>query len=194
MLLRNKAPLLITDRLELRLPKQSDFAEWHELRKSSRTFLEKWEPTWADDHLSRNAFVNRLNWAQRAVANKSAAPFFLIREADEVMVGGITLDHVRYGASQSGNLGYWIGQQYARRGYMREAILAVVHYAFTELDLSRIEAACLPNNLPSRGLLEKTGFKYEGVAQSYLEIAGRWSNHVLYANLRSDRRGRTDPY
>ena len=194
MLLRNKSPVLITDRLELRLPRQSDFAEWHDLRKSSRAFLEKWEPTWADDHLGRNAFVNRVNWAQKSVANRSAASFFLIRQADGVMVGGITLDHVRYGASQSGTLGYWIGQPYARQGFMREAILAVVHFAFTELDLSRMEAACLPNNRPSRGLLEKTGFKYEGVAQSYLEIAGRWSNHVLYANLRSDRRGRAGPY
>jgi ribosomal-protein-alanine N-acetyltransferase len=52
------------------------------------------------------------------------------------------------------------------------------------LDLSRLEAACLPENAASRGLLERCGFKYEGVAQSYLQINGRWRNHVLYANLR----------
>ena len=75
---------------------------------------------------------------------------------------------------------------------MREAIEAVVHHAFHRLDLSRIEAACLPENTPSRGLLESCGFKYEGVAQSYLQIAGRWRTHVLYASLRMDRRGRTD--
>jgi ribosomal-protein-alanine N-acetyltransferase len=75
---------------------------------------------------------------------------------------------------------------------MREAILAVTHHAFTHLDLSRLEAACLPENAASRGVLEKCGFKYEGVAQSYLQINGRWRNHVLYANLRADRRGRTD--
>ena len=74
---------------------------------------------------------------------------------------------------------------------MREGLEAVVHYAFNEMDLSRLEAACLPENSASRGVLEKTGFKYEGVAQSYLQIDGRWRNHVLYANLRSDRRGRT---
>jgi len=85
-----------------------------------------------------------------------------------------------------------MGQAHARQGYMREAILSVVHHAFTVMDLSRIEAACLPENAASRGVLEKCGFKYEGVAQSYLQIAGRWRNHVLYANLRSDRRGRTD--
>ena len=60
------------------------------------------------------------------------------------------------------------------------------------LDLSRIEAACLPENAASRSLLEDCAFKYEGVAQSYLQITGRWRNHVLYANLRGDRRGRTD--
>jgi ribosomal-protein-alanine N-acetyltransferase len=75
---------------------------------------------------------------------------------------------------------------------MQEAIQAVVHYAFTRVDLSRIEAACLPENAASRGLLESCGFKYEGVAQSYLQISGRWRTHVLYAALRMDRRGKTD--
>lgn len=75
---------------------------------------------------------------------------------------------------------------------MREAIAAVVDHAFGPMDLSRIEAACLPENAASRGVLEKSGFKYEGVSQAYLQINGRWRNHVLYANLRPDRRGRTD--
>jgi ribosomal-protein-alanine N-acetyltransferase len=75
---------------------------------------------------------------------------------------------------------------------MKEAIKAVVHYAFTRVDLSRIEAACLPENNASRKLLESCGFKYEGVAQSYLQIDGRWRTHVLYAALRMDRRGKTD--
>jgi len=75
---------------------------------------------------------------------------------------------------------------------MREAIRAVEHHAFHKMDLSRIEAACLPENLASRGVLETCGFKYEGVAQAYLQINGRWRNHVLYANLRGDRRGRTE--
>ena len=73
-----------------------------------------------------------------------------------------------------------------------EALQAVVHYAFTALDLSRVESACLPENTASRGVLEKCGYKYEGVAQSYLQIDGRWRNHVLYANIRADRRGKSD--
>jgi ribosomal-protein-alanine N-acetyltransferase len=119
-------------------------------------------------------------------------PLFLIRRGDGVLLGAITLDNIRRGPAQAGTLGYWVGEPYARQGFMREAIQALVHHAFTRLDLSRIEAACLPENVASRGVLEKCGFKYEGVAQSYLQINGRWRNHVLYANLRSDRRGRTD--
>ena len=81
---------------------------------------------------------------------------------------------------------------FARNGFMKESIGAVVHYAFHSLDLSRLEAACLPENIASRTVLEKSNFKYEGVAQSYLQINGRWRNHVLYSCLRSDRRGKTD--
>ena len=146
---------------------------------------------WAPDHLSRRAFTNRVYWASRALAQGTAVPLFMIRRDDNALLGAITLDNIRTGPAQSGTLGYWIGQKYARHGFMREGLEAVVHYAFNEMDLSRLEAACLPENSASRGVLEKTGFKYEGVAQSYLQIDGRWRNHVLYANLRSDRRGRT---
>ena len=120
-------------------------------------------------------------------------PLFLERSADGQVLGAITLDNIRRGPAQSATIGYWIGEAYARQGFMTEALAATVHYAFTELDLSRVEAACLPENRASRALLERGNFKYEGVAQSYLQIAGRWRTHVLYANLRSDRRGRVGP-
>jgi len=116
----------------------------------------------------------------------------MFRRTDGTLVGAITLDNIRRGPAQSGTLGYWIGQAFARQGFMREGIEGLVHHAFHRLDLSRVEAACLPENVASRGVLEKSGFKYEGVAQSYLQIAGRWRTHVLYSNIRPDRRGRTD--
>lgn len=183
---------LDTERMMLRPPMHSDFTPWSALRRDSEAFLAKWEPSWAEDHLSRRAFTNRVYWANRAIGNGSAVPLFLQRRGDDMLLGAITLDNIRRGPAQAGTLGYWIGQPFARQGYMREAIDAVVHYAFDRLDLSRIEAACLPENAASRGLLEKAGFKYEGVAQSYLQIDGRWRTHVLYAALRRDRRGRTD--
>lgn len=181
-----------TERMTLRPPVHGDWRGWSDLRRDSQAFLVPWEPTWATDHLSRKAFTNRVYWAQRSVSGGTALPLFLIRRDDEALLGAITLDNIRRGPAQAGTLGYWIGERHARQGYMREAIAAVVHHAFHRLDLSRIEAACLPENAPSRALLESCGFKYEGVAQSYLQIGGRWRTHVLYAALRMDRRGRTD--
>lgn len=192
MLLPRRKVQIETERMSLRQPVMSDFRDWAHLRRTSADFLTEWEPTWAHDHLSRKGFTNRVYWAQRSISGGTAVPLFLIRRQDDRLLGAITLDNIRRGPSQSGTLGYWIGENHARQGYMREAISAMVHYAYVRLDLSRIEAACLPSNAASRGLLEKCGFKYEGVAQSYLQIDGRWRTHVLYAALRHDRRGRSD--
>jgi ribosomal-protein-alanine N-acetyltransferase len=169
-----------------------DHRAWVHLRQSGAEFLAPWEPDWASDHFSRKAFANRVFWAKKAFQDGTGVPLFLVRRSDQAVLGAVTLDNIRRGPAQTGTIGYWIGQEFTREGYMSEALEALVHYGFTSLKLSRLEAACLPENAASRGLLEKTGFKYEGVAQSYLQIAGRWRSHVLYANLRSDRRGKSD--
>lgn len=189
---RTPRPRIVTERLVLRPPEHADFRAWAALRETSRDFLAPWEPTWAPDHLSRRSFVNRVYWARRSLATGTAFPLFLFRQSDEALVGALTLDNIRRGPAQAATAGYWVGVPFARQGYMREALAATVHHAFHALDLSRIEAGCLPENKASRGVLEKTGFKYEGVAQSYLQINGRWRTHVLYAALRADRRGRTE--
>lgn len=190
-LLKRQKVMVESERMTLRLPQHSDYRYWAALRHNSQGHLTRWEPAWSADHLTRKAFTNRVYWAQRSVTNGTALPLFLTLRNTGDILGAVTLDNVRRGPAQAGTLGYWIGEQYARQGYMREAIDAVTHYAFATLDLSRLEAACLPENKASRGVLEKSGFKYEGVAQSYLQIGGRWRNHVLYANLRGDRRGKT---
>lgn len=192
MLGRRPRLQLDSTRLYLRLPQHADFRAWSDLRRASSGFLTPWEPTWSDDHLTRRAFLNRVSWAARCHRLDTALPLFIFRREDAQLLGAVTLDNIRRGPAQAGTLGYWVGAPFARQGYMREAIATVVHHAFTEMDLSRIEAACLPENVASRGVLERAGFKYEGVAQSYLQINGRWRTHVLYANLRHDRRGRTD--
>jgi ribosomal-protein-alanine N-acetyltransferase len=192
MRLSKRRFLLETERMVLRLPEHSDYRQWASLREASAGFLTAWEPTWSTDHLTRRSFTGRVQWAARIQGQGTGLPLFLVRQSDEQLLGAITMDNIRRGPAQAGTIGYWVGQPFARHGYMREAIRGLVHHAFTDLDLSRIEAACLPENAASRAVLEKTGFKYEGVAQSYLQINGRWRNHVLYANLRGDRRGRTD--
>lgn len=189
MLLRRKRVRIETDRLTLRPPQHGDYREWSALRDASQGFLTPWEPTWSADHLTRRAFTNRVYWAQRSIAAGRAVPLFLVERSQKTLLGAITLDNIQRGPSQAATIGYWIGERHARQGYMAEAIRGVVHFAFKTMGLSRIQAACLSENNASRGLLEKCGFKYEGVAQSYLQINGRWRNHVLYSSLREDRRG-----
>lgn len=189
---RPTGPRLSTPRLTLRPPEVDDYAAWARLRSDSEAFLRPWEPAWARDHLTARAFRERVYWAARAIAEGRAFPLFMVRDADAALVGGVTLDNIRRGPAMSATVGYWIGEAHARRGYMTEALTALRDHAFRDLGLSRLEAACLPENEPSRAVLERVGFKYEGVAQSYLQIAGRWRTHVLYAALREDRRGRAE--
>lgn len=186
---RRPAPLVIeTRRLILRLPEMSDHTAWAAIRRDGVDFLRPWEPSWSTDHFTRRAFRNRVYWAQRAREEGRALAFFLVRREDARLVGALTLDNIRRGPAQSAQVGYWIGPEFARQGFMSEALSATMGYAFATLDLSRIEAACLPGNEASRGLLEGAGFRYEGTAEKYLQIDGRWRDHVLYAVLRADRR------
>ncbi len=193
---RRQEPTIETERLVLRPPRMSDHGQWATLRRENAAFLKPWEPLWAHDHLSARAFRNRVAWARRMIDNDSGAPLFVFLRGDgteePTLVGALTLDNLRRGPAQAATIGYWIGEQHARAGLMTEALGAVRDHAFAKMDLSRLEAACLPENAASRALLERCGFKYEGVAQSYLQINGRWRNHVLYAALRADRRGRAE--
>ena len=170
----------------LRAPAMSDYAQWARLREESRAFLTPWEPIWPADDLSRGAFRRRLRrYAEDQRADQAYA-FLIYRNDDDALVGGITLANIRRGVAQAGSLGYWVGAAFARRGYMTQAVRALVPFAFGTLRLHRIEAACIPDNAASIGLLEKTGFVREGYAREYLCINGLWQDHLLYARLKGD--------
>lgn len=189
--LRRRAawPALRGERVLLRPPELEDHLAWAALRRESRAFLVPWEPSWARDHLSARAFRERVGWSSRAIAEGRAYPLFVVRRDDGVLLGATTLDNVRRGPSMAATLGYWIGERHARRGYMTDALETLRAFAFGELDLSRLEAACLPENAASRALLRRVGFREEGSAKAYLQIDGRWRTHVLHALLREDREG-----
>jgi ribosomal-protein-alanine N-acetyltransferase len=183
--LSEQPPLIEGDGVFLRAPQMADFAEWAALRESSRAFLTPWEPTWPHDDLSRVAFRRRLKRYAEDMRSDQAYAFFIFNH-DAALVGGITLANVRRGVAQAGSLGYWMGEPFARRGLMTAAVTALIPFAFGALRLHRLEAACIPSNIASVRLLEKTGFKREGYAREYLCINGIWQDHFLYALLRTD--------
>jgi [ribosomal protein S5]-alanine N-acetyltransferase len=182
-----REPVLKGDQVYLRYPEMSDYSRWSELRGESREFLVPWEPTWAADELTRTGFRRRLRRYQREIRSDQAYPFFLFREFDNALMGGCTLSHVRRGVTQSAALGYWIGERYTRHGYMFAAIRAMLPFVFEVLGLHRLEAACIPENEPSRALLLKLGFREEGRARRYLQINGEWRDHILCALLEDER-------
>ena len=171
----------------LRTAQISDFSEWASLRQRSRAFLAPWEPEWPADDLTRGAFRNRLRRYAIETQEDSGYSFLIFRAGDHRLLGGVTLSNVRRGVAQSGNLGYWVGEEYARQGYMSAAVAGLIPFAHGQLRLRRIEAACLPENAVSMRLLEKLGFQREGYARQYLCIAGKWQDHLLFAILRGDR-------
>ena len=166
----------------LRPPIMDDFKQWVDLRKLSRSFLEPWEPTWQLDEFNRSAFRRRIHiYNHWAMQDRSFA--FFIFDLKQNLLGAVHLSHIRRGAEQAATLGYWIGKPYARQGYMADALNLLVHHAFRDLSLHRLEAACLPRNAASKALLEKVGFTQEGYAKSYINIAGLWEDHLLFAKL-----------
>jgi [ribosomal protein S5]-alanine N-acetyltransferase len=184
--LSEQMPAVVGDGVMLRAPQMGDFAEWAALREASRDFLTPWEPTWPADDLTRTSFRRRIKRYVEDQRSDLAYPFFVFRKSDNALVGGLTLANIRRGCAQAGSLGYWMGAAFARQGFMTAAVGAVVPFAFTSLRLHRIEAACIPANVASVRLLEKTGFKREGFAREYLCIDGVWQDHLLFGRLRDD--------
>jgi [ribosomal protein S5]-alanine N-acetyltransferase len=174
------------ERVFLRLPERGDYEAWASLRARSRSFLEPWEPSWPPDALSRTSFRARVARYAEDWRIDQAYNFFIFAY-DETLVGGAGLSNLRRGVSETASLGYWVGEPYARQGYMTAALPLVLDFAFDRLRLHRVEAACLPTNLPSRSLLARAGFQLEGYARQYLCIDGKWQDHLLFAILREDR-------
>ncbi len=170
----------------LRPPIMSDFKDWAALRSDSRTFLRPWEPLWPSDDLTRSGFRRRLRRYAKDRKEGRSLSFLLFRAKTNDILGGLTLSNIRRGVSQTATLGYWMGERYAGKGHMSSAVAMILPFCFDVLNLHRIEAACLPNNMPSIRLLENAGFHKEGYARNYLLINGTWQDHILFACLAED--------
>ncbi len=173
--------------VHLRVPAWADFEYWVELRRANRDFLQPWEPSWKEAHLSRHAYKARLAQFKTMISNDTAYPFHVFRSGNNSrLVGACNLTSVKRGSLQSAHIGYWVGRDFARQGYARASVRAVTRFAFEDLGLHRLTAAVQENNHASIKLLEGTGFVLEGKARSYLKVDGRWQDHLIYGRLTTD--------
>jgi ribosomal-protein-alanine N-acetyltransferase len=188
-------PVLEGPHVVLRPPRSRDYDAWRSLRRASRDFLKPYEPRWTEADLNRQAYGARL-WRGRQEARRGTDYSFLLFEKTahgEKLVGGLTISNVRRRAAQFATLGYWMGEEFAGRGLMTEAVGVLLPYFFDTLALHRLQAAFLPHNQASRRVLEKNGFREEGYAEHYLQIDGKWADHVLFALTRERWEARPRP-
>ena len=117
---------------------------------------------------------------QRVYRDGRGHSFLLFSRDDDLLLGGLTLTNIRWGAARTGTLGYWLGVDAGGHGFMGEAVKALCKWAKSDLCLARIEAGTIEENARSQRVLLQAGFCREGFAKSYLQIAGERRDHILY--------------
>jgi ribosomal-protein-alanine N-acetyltransferase len=175
---------IVTDRLVLQPPRTGDVARMRVALRKNALHLRPWSvaPAPGEDpasltSVSRAVLRHRREWKQ----GQTYVLLLVDRLDPGDIVGRVALGGVLRGAFQNAYLGYWIDEGHQNRGLMTEAVRATTAFAFESVGLHRVQAAVMPRNAPSQRVLEKVGFRREGLALRYLCIAGRWEDHILFA-------------
>jgi ribosomal-protein-alanine N-acetyltransferase len=174
-------PVRLSDgRVGLRPLRRSDGSAWREVRRRNAEWLRPWEATVPDPTAEApptfGAMVRRLRADARA---GRTLPFVITY--DDRLVGQVTLGNITWGSLRSGYVGYWVDEQVAGRGVMPTSVALVCDHAWFTMKLHRIEVNIRPENVASRRVVDKLGFRDEGIRPSYLHIDGAWRDHVSYA-------------
>lgn len=169
-------------RLRIRRARPGDEAALHRYYLDNASHLAPWEPLRAAGYHSLDAWRQRLLDWEREQAEGRAACFIALDERG-AMLASCNLSNIIHGAFRACTMGYSVDARQQGRGIMKATCLHAIDLAFGELRLNRIQAAYLPRNTRSAGLLARLGFEKEGLARRYLQIAGRWEDHVITALL-----------
>ncbi|WP_243469628.1 GNAT family N-acetyltransferase [Klenkia marina] len=167
--------------------RRSDAQAWSRLRQENEDWLTPWEPSapvaWAARH-TPTVYRGMRRATDRRARLGLTLPF-AVRHRDR-LVGQVTLDNVVRGALRSAHVGYWIDRAAAGQGIASLAVAMACDHAFGPVGLHRIQADVRPENARSCRLVERLGFREEGLFRSYLDIDGAWRDHKGYALLADD--------
>lgn len=169
-------------RVGLRPPRLRDASAWSTLRLRNEAWLAPWEPTSGESWAVRHAMASwpSANSSLRRLARAGLLLPFMITWDDE-LVGQLTVNNVVRGALRSAQIGYWVDEGHANRGITTTAVALAADHCFGPVGLHRVEVDIRPENLRSRRVAEKLGFREEGLYVRYLDIDGGWRDHVTYA-------------
>lgn len=161
---------------------------WVECRTRNVDWLREWEATPpgapAEVPTSAATFVTMTRRLRHEAKQGRGLPFCIVY--DGVFVGQINVSSVVRGSLHSASLGYWIDRRVAGRGIMPTAVALVTDHCFWGVGLHRVEVNIRPENTASRRVVEKLGFREEGLRQRFLHIAGDWRDHISYALTREE--------
>jgi len=186
---------LVGRRVRLRPLREDDYQAWSEVRSRCRDWLLGWEPRPAGAPYpseDRTTFATRCSMRERERQLGTGYGFGIFVMGR--LVGEVNISSVTRGAFQNAYVGYWIDQEQAGRGYVPEACVLLFRYAFEEIGLHRLQISIIPRNRPSRRVAQKLWLRGEGIALRYLEIDGRWEDHVRYAVTAEEWVERRDRY
>ena len=186
---------LVTARLVLRPPRTDDVGEIRRLLRHNHVHLKPWNPapppgedSSSITEISKMVLRQRREWK----AGRSFVFMIALRDADRRgdagtrFVGKVALNGIMRGAMFGAYLGYWMDVDHEGRGLATEAIDAVLDFAFGAAGLHRVQAAIMPRNERSLRVVDKLLFRREGYAERYLQIAGNWEDHILFAKTREE--------
>jgi ribosomal-protein-alanine N-acetyltransferase len=157
-----------------------------DLVQRNRAFLEPWEPVRPDSYFTLAGQREAISYSLARQAEGSGFSQVILDEAGAV-AGRINLNNVVRGPFQSASVGYWLSEDAGGRGLATRAVIELVDLAFGRLGLHRVEAGTIPENHRSQAVLRRAGFERFGYAVGYLNIAGRWRDHLLFQRIAPDR-------
>jgi ribosomal-protein-alanine N-acetyltransferase len=173
----------------IRPPLATDLPALVEARLRNRMFLAEWEPTREDSFFTPAGQARELALDDAAWRTATGFPFAVLDAgAGDRLIGRVALANVVRGVWQNATLGYWISEDAGSHGHATAAVGLVLRFAFEVAGLHRVQPAIMPRNVRSRRVVEKCGFRHEGVALRYLRINGAWEDHDMYAMTAEDWR------
>lgn len=170
--------------MTLRPLRARDGVAWRDLRGANAAWLREWEatrPGEVGDEIGFGSMARRLRSEARA---GRTMPFAL--EYQGRFVGQLTVAGITWGSLCAGHVGYWIDQGHAGRGIMPTAVALATDHCLLGMGLHRVEICIRPENANSRRVVEKLGFREEGLRPKYLHIDGNWRDHLVYVLTTED--------
>ncbi|MBN9106435.1 MAG: GNAT family N-acetyltransferase [Propionibacteriaceae bacterium] len=160
----------------------SDAVALAELVQRNRAFLDPWEPVRPEEYFTLDGQREAVEYGLSRQADGAGYSQVILDETGAV-AGRINLNNIVRGPFQSASVGYWLSEDAGGRGLATRAVVEMVGIAFGRLGLHRVEAGTIPENHRSQAVLRRAGFERFGYAVAYLNIAGRWRDHLLFQRL-----------